>query len=389
VLTFRKGAASALPGGARAMADHLMEETLSPEAVAIGDYYTRNRAAELGAGPGPDGEAGPETPNRATRPQPRRDMHPGLAAALGIEAHGTPTVEQVSQILAGQRADGTPLQTNNNAGARSVSYIDLCFSAPKSVSLAWAFAPTEAERASILQAHRDAVDASLRYVAREIGQVRRGKAGAGGSEVGHVAWINFEHFTARPTAEVKRADPTTGEVVTELHTGLAATLAAIAAAGHANIPRHVAQRGVHGVTMRLQDRRPLGLGGRKGPGQADALGRREAEVDVADAACSGVVVGLQWRPVRPLPGEDLADLLHGRRAMRVDPQRRRQAGVHVPPWLWPGAPLWRLRSRLAIRSWPRPQLGRPVAGIVIPQRHGLRREGLLHQVIGHRPRTRG
>jgi phage/plasmid primase-like uncharacterized protein len=200
------------------MADHLMEETLSPEAVAMGDYYTRNRAAELGGGPGPDGEAGPEAPNRGTRPQPRRDMHPGLAAALGIDAHGTPTVEQVSQILAGRRADGGALVTNEAATTRSVSYIDLCFSAPKSVSLAWAFAPTEAERATILQAHRDAVDASLHYVAREIGQVRRGKAGAGGTEAGHVAWINFEHFTARPTAEVKRADPVTGEVVTELHT---------------------------------------------------------------------------------------------------------------------------------------------------------------------------
>jgi phage/plasmid primase-like uncharacterized protein len=218
VLTFRKGAASALPGGARAMADHLMEETLSPEAVAMGDYYTRNRAAELGAGPGPDGEAGPEAPRRGTRPQPRRDMHPGLAAALGIDAHGVPTVEQVSQILAGRRADGGELMTNEAATTRSVSYIDLCFSAPKSISLAWAFAPTEAERATILQAHRDAVDAALRYVAREIGQVRRGKAGAGGTEVGHVAWINFEHFTARPTAEVKHADPSTGEVVTELHT---------------------------------------------------------------------------------------------------------------------------------------------------------------------------
>ncbi|WP_158601027.1 MobF family relaxase [Teichococcus wenyumeiae] len=200
------------------MADHLMEETLSPEAVALGDYYTRNRAAELGAGPGPDGEAGPEASNRGTRPQPRRDMPSRLAAALGIDAHGIPTVEQVSQILAGQRADGTPLQTNSNAGARSVSYIDLCFSAPKSVSLAWAFAPTEAERATILQAHRDAVDASLRYVARDIGVARRGDGGKAGSEAGQIAWINFEHFTARPTAEVKRADPTTGEVVTELHT---------------------------------------------------------------------------------------------------------------------------------------------------------------------------
>ena len=218
MLTFRKGAASVSSAGARAMANHLMEETLSPEAVAIADYYTRNRAAELGAGKGPDGEPGPEAPQRGTRPQPRRDMHPGLAAALGLDAHGTPNVEQVSQILAGRRADGGELATNDAATSRSVSYIDLCFSAPKSVSLAWAFAPTEAERASILQAHRDAVDAALRYVAREIGQVRRGKAGQGGHEAGHIAWIGFEHFTARPTAEVKRMDPITGEVVTELHT---------------------------------------------------------------------------------------------------------------------------------------------------------------------------
>ncbi|WP_424137676.1 MobF family relaxase [Roseomonas chloroacetimidivorans] len=218
MLTFRKGAATTVAGGARAMADHLMEETLSPEAVAMGDYYTRNRAAELGAGKGPDGEPGPEAPRRGTRPQPRRDMHPGLASALGIDPHGIPTVEQVSQILAGRRADGGELVTNEAATTRSVSYIDLCFSAPKSVSLAWAFAPTEAERATILQAHRDAVDTSLRYVSREIGQVRRGKAGMGGTEAGHVAWIGFEHFTARATAEVKRPDPKTGEVTTELHT---------------------------------------------------------------------------------------------------------------------------------------------------------------------------
>jgi phage/plasmid primase-like uncharacterized protein len=200
------------------MADHLMEETLSPEAVAMGDYYTRNRVAELGAGQGPDGEAGPEAPRQGTRPQPRRDMHPGLAAALGIDPHGTPTVEQVSQLLAGQRSDGSALTTNDAATTRSVSYIDLCFSAPKSVSLAWAFAPTEAERATILQAHRDAVDAALRYVAWDIGQVRRGRGGMGGTEAGHIAWIGFEHFTARATAEVKRPDPVTGEVTTELHT---------------------------------------------------------------------------------------------------------------------------------------------------------------------------
>jgi hypothetical protein len=173
------------------MANHLMEETLSPEAVAIGDYYIRNRAAELGAGPGPDGEPGPEAPQRGTRPQPRRDMHPGLAAALRLDPHGIPAVEHIGQILAGRLADGEELATNEAATTRSISYIDLCFSSPKSVSLAWAFAPTGAERATILQAHRDAVDASLRYVAREIGQVRRGKAGQGGFGAGHIAWIGF------------------------------------------------------------------------------------------------------------------------------------------------------------------------------------------------------
>nr|WP_304621616.1 MobF family relaxase [Roseomonas sp. KE0001] len=217
-MTFRKGAASSAPSGGRAMADHLMEETLSQPAVDMADYYTRNRAVELGAGTGPEGEAGPEAPRQGTRPQPRRDMHPRLAAALGLEPHSTLSLEQVSQILGGRRADGAELVTNDATTTRSISYIDLCFSAPKSVSLAWAFAPTEAERATILQAHREAVDATLRYVAQDIGVARRGKGGEGAAEPGHIGWISFEHFTARPTVEVVRTDAVTGEAVTELHT---------------------------------------------------------------------------------------------------------------------------------------------------------------------------
>jgi phage/plasmid primase-like uncharacterized protein len=195
------------------MADHLMEETLSPEAVAMGDYYTRTRVPNA---PLAEGE-GAEVQTPGTKPQPRRDMHPALSAALGLDARGTPTADEVTHLLAGRRADGAELATNAAAQSREISYIDLCFSAPKSVSLAWAFAPTIAERASILQAHRDSVDAALRYVATDIGQVRRGKGGVT-TEQAHIGWIAFEHFTARPTAAVIRPSPAGGEAATELYT---------------------------------------------------------------------------------------------------------------------------------------------------------------------------
>jgi len=102
-----------------------------------------------------------------------------------------------------------------------ISYMDLTFSAPKSVSLAWAFAETDAERNSILQAHRDARDArdaTLRYIEGEIAWGRKGDGGRDGDERGHLAWITADHFTSRPTVAVTRPDPVTGVVDTELHT---------------------------------------------------------------------------------------------------------------------------------------------------------------------------
>nr|WP_254452808.1 MobF family relaxase [Roseicella sp. DB1501] len=214
-MTFRKGAVAA-PSAARAMAEHLLEETLSPERLGVAEYYTRG----LGVRPHHqlDAADAARLPGVGVVPTPRRDLHPRVAEILGLDPNAPPGVEAVANILGGLRADGGELQTNAAAGARSVAYIDLCFSAPKSVSLAWAFAETEAERGSILQAHKDAVDAALRYVAGEIGVARRGDGGRGGSEPGHIGWIAFEHYTSRPTVELARADPKTGVVETELHT---------------------------------------------------------------------------------------------------------------------------------------------------------------------------
>lgn len=191
-----------------------------------------------------------------------------LATVLGLDPGAVPSAEAVEAILAGQRADGTELsipqaqaasirqrflslyglrgeqgvdvppearahiaagrKADGRALASSaltegltasrvpIGYVDLCWSTDKTVALAWAFAPTEAERNIIAQAHRDAVDRAMRHVETEIGRARRGKAGRAGYEPGAIAWVGFEHYTSRPTVEIVRADPTTGGPRTEI-----------------------------------------------------------------------------------------------------------------------------------------------------------------------------
>ena len=79
-------------------------------------------------------------------------------------------------------------------------------------------APTEAERNIIAQAHKDAVASALRYVETEIGHARRGKGGRAGFDAGQIGWISFDHYSSRPTVEVARTDPATGQAYTELVT---------------------------------------------------------------------------------------------------------------------------------------------------------------------------
>jgi hypothetical protein len=299
MLTYRTGAAGA-PSAARAMADHLLEQTLPRAQAALAAYYQRGLAADAGLGGGE---------HDATLAEPRRDMDPQMAALLGWAPDRVPGVDAIAQLLAGNRADGAPIpgkqvqraseslcdllgltagtlptpaqmacildgqqadgsplleersdtirarflelygfdakRTPNAterahllAGRRAdgaapgraallegltatrarIGYVDLCWSADKSVSLAWAFAPTEAERAIIATAHRDAVDAAMRHVACEIGRARKGKAGRDGFEAGGIGWVRFDHYASRPTVEVPRHDAATGEAYTELVT---------------------------------------------------------------------------------------------------------------------------------------------------------------------------
>jgi hypothetical protein len=182
-----------------------------------------------------------------------------VGAVFGLDGDGLPTSEQVEHVLQGKRADGlVPVDADGQAlpetvvdGARKrflaaygvsgresssddinhikagrmvsgvnanvadvrwslaavkrpTAYVELVWSADKSVSAAWALGG-DAERALIQAAHKDAVEFANAYVGSVLGQARRGQ---GGREIEHgaVAWTSTMHFTSRPTAEIARTD---------------------------------------------------------------------------------------------------------------------------------------------------------------------------------------
>ncbi len=142
-------------------------------------------------------------------------------AAMGAEGPEV-SADERAHILSGRGADGRVLtvrqyQKRLDRSKARIGYVDLTFSAPKSVSVAWAFAPTDAERAMIRQAHRDAIDSTLAEVERLIGRARKGEGGKLGWGPGAIGWVSFDHYAARPTVEVVRTTED-GESYTELYT---------------------------------------------------------------------------------------------------------------------------------------------------------------------------
>lgn len=173
---------------ALAMARHYLQVTLPPDLKEVAAYYGWSH--DFGAGPD----------ERRPSPRLRADLDPPLARLLGLDPAAPLDLATVAHLLAGHRADGRPIPGKQVQSGERVTFIDLCFSADKSVSIAWALAPTEAERAIIALAHREAVEATMAgAVAPLIGRARRGKAGRGGSEIGAITWLEFDHWTSRPT----------------------------------------------------------------------------------------------------------------------------------------------------------------------------------------------
>jgi hypothetical protein len=177
VLTYRTGAIGSPSNGA-AMAEHLLEQTLSNAAADLARYYTDSLH--------------PAEPQTSVA-EPRRDMDPRIARLLGIDPNRAVTQDQLANLLNGHRADGARIEgktyRRQDAAKPQIAFVDCCFSADKSVSLGWAFAPTEAERNIYLTCHRNAVDSTMAHIADELGFARRGAQGKGGLEKGELAWV--------------------------------------------------------------------------------------------------------------------------------------------------------------------------------------------------------
>ncbi|SEG69601.1 TrwC relaxase [Methylobacterium sp. 190mf] len=311
MLTYRVGSAGGL-SGARAMTAHLMEPTLPPEMAQLAAYYACT----------PGASTMPSEAFTVTVPRVREDLDPGLARLLGIDPRQPPDADGIAHLLAGHRADGTPIPGRTarpailslaeetglpadrlpnvaevehvfagrhamtgdplpagrvgtlrartlrlfgatettaagevldalaqgrradgaplrptayrdtvTASRTAVGYMDLCFSADKSVSIATLMAPTAAERAALHAVHREAVAETMRAIGAVLGRARRGKGGRGGTEAGRLAWLTFDHWTSRPTVEIPDRDASTGEAYSHL--------AVVRAAGTPQVHTHV------------------------------------------------------------------------------------------------------------------------------------------------------
>jgi conjugative relaxase-like TrwC/TraI family protein len=151
----------------------------------------------------------------------RPDLHPLAADGLGIDPDALLSKDQINALLAGRRSDGELVEGKHYAKARDlpvnpktgererslpIGAYDFCPTPDKSVSVAWAFAGP-VEQAKLFNAHMEAAREAVALIGGHVGQARIGKGGEGGSEFGHVAWLEFTHHTARRVmVEIKDGD---------------------------------------------------------------------------------------------------------------------------------------------------------------------------------------
>lgn len=137
---------------------------------------------------------------RESRASWRPDMPASVAAALGIDLTKPASNAALDRLFEAKRADTGEAWSGR---PRKISAYDLTLAPHKSITLALEFAQSEAEAAAIRHAMDKAGEATMRYVAREMGWARKGIGGQDGADPGAVAWAAFRHRTARPTLHVQ------------------------------------------------------------------------------------------------------------------------------------------------------------------------------------------
>ena len=168
----------------------------------------------------PEKPLDPEHKDHAKRHERRQKQIAGarkrFLAAYGVRGR-EPTAEEVEHMKAGKMANGFDVKRSAwsreiNATKAPIAYIDMILAAPKHLSVAWALAPTEAERGILIEAHKVANAEAMRYAAQLLGHTVKGKDGR--SERGDIGWMQFDHYTSRPVAEIATKDRS-GESYTE------------------------------------------------------------------------------------------------------------------------------------------------------------------------------
>jgi TrwC relaxase/AAA domain len=181
-----------------------------------GEAATRVLAGLRADGEPPRTASGKPLPENAVSGAVKR-----YKAAVGVPTHRDATAEERDLLMDGRSATGVVLDAGDyrrhiNATRPPVAFIDLTFSAPKSLSVAWARAQTEVERAIFLDVHKHAVAATMAYGEELLGVARMGAGGTAGTEAGKIAWVSFPHYTARPATDIVRLDKE-GRPYTERH----------------------------------------------------------------------------------------------------------------------------------------------------------------------------
>jgi conjugative relaxase-like TrwC/TraI family protein len=165
---------------ARGYADYLESRTVAPEQ---GDYYL-----------GRDG-APAEAPGRWL-------ADPSALARVGV-APGTVEPDELRALMEGRRPDVSDpvwLRAAGPDGTRAGG-IDVTFSAPKSVSIAWALGD---QRAALEAAHHAAVEAAVGHLRKTVELTVRYDAAIGEAvpaRAAHVHAAEFMHTTARGVGE--------------------------------------------------------------------------------------------------------------------------------------------------------------------------------------------
>ncbi len=170
-------------------------------------YFTEGKSEpDPTAGPvdGPQLDSGGRLTSYYTRRDGRAtwrpDMPAAVAAVVGIDPTQLPKDAELDRLFEAKRADTGEGWSDRK---RTISAYDLTVAPHKSITLAAEFASSTAEGALIWNAIDRANDATMRYVAREIGWARKGAGGEEGAEPGAVGWVSFRHHNARPTMQVQ------------------------------------------------------------------------------------------------------------------------------------------------------------------------------------------